>query len=393
MKSLAILGSTGSIGRQTLEVVAANPDRFRVVGLAAGRNASALAEQAAVFVPARLCLGDPLAPAQGLAGPILRGEEGLVALASDPQVDLVVVATSGAAGFAPTLAAIRAGKEVALANKEVLVMAGELIMAEARRYQVTLRAIDSEHSAIWQCLQGEATGAVERLILTASGGPFRNHSREEMAQVTPDQALRHPTWNMGPKITIDSATLFNKGLEVIEAHWLFGLPYERIQVVVHPQSIIHSMVEFQDGSIKAQLGRPDMRLPIQYALGYPERLPHRYTEVNWATVGPLSFEPADETRFPCLRLAREAGQAGQTYPAVLAAADEVAVDLFLQGHIAFLDIPALIEGALEAHRPVLSHAPSRVKGADSGPTGDLRLDTIRAADAWAREWVRGNYSC
>jgi len=372
MKRLAILGSTGSIGRQTLEVVAANPERLRVYGLAAHRGVEVLRTQAETFRPAAVCLGDPAVSAEGFSVPILRGEAGLVALATDPAVDLVVVATSGAAGFAPTLAALRAGKQVALANKEVLVMAGELVMAAARAHDVVLRPIDSEHSALWQCLQGEELGAVERVILTASGGPFRDWSVEQMAAVTPAEALRHPTWQMGPKITVDSATLFNKGLEVIEAHWLFGLPYEQIAVVVHPQSIIHSMVEFHDGSVKAQLGRPDMRLPIQVALGYPDRLPARYTTLDWTQAGPLTFAPADEARFPCLRLAREAGAAGGTFPAVLAAADEVAVGLFLEEKIAFLDIPRLISGALEVHRPV----------------GALTLETIRAADEWAREWVK-----
>jgi 1-deoxy-D-xylulose-5-phosphate reductoisomerase len=373
MKRLAILGSTGSIGRQTLEVVAANPKHLAVHGLAAHRGVETLRAQAEAFQPTVVCLGDPEVPAEGFSVPILRGAAGLVALATDPGVDLVVVATSGAAGFAPTLAALRAGKEVALANKEVLVMAGELVMAAAQEHGVVLRPIDSEHSALWQCLQGEELGAVERVILTASGGPFRDWTVAQMAAVTPAEALRHPTWQMGPKITVDSATLFNKGLEVIEAHWLFGLPYEQIAVVVHPQSIIHSMVEFHDGSVKAQLGRPDMRLPIQVALGYPERLPARYTSLDWAQAGPLTFAPADAERFPCLRLAREAGAAGGTFPAVLAAADEVAVGLFLGGKITFPDIPRLISGALEAHRP----------------TGELTLEAIREADAWTREWVRG----
>lgn len=372
MKRLAILGSTGSIGRQTLEVVAANRDHFRVYGLAA-LNAEGLAEQVAAFQPALVCLGDPEAPAEGLTVPVVRGEEGLVALVQSPAVDMVVVATSGAAGLAPTLAAIRAGKEIALANKEVLVMAGEIVSAEARAHGVMLRPIDSEHSAIWQCLQGEDLRAVERLILTASGGPFRTWTKEQLAGVKPEDALRHPTWKMGPKITVDSATLLNKGLEVIEAHWLFGLPYERIEVLVHPQSVIHSMVEFRDGSIKAQLGFPDMRLPIQYALGYPERLPARYTALDWAAVGPLTFEAVDMERFPCLRLVWEAGKAGRTYPTVLSAADELAVDLFLRGRIGFSDIPRLIEGALLAHRPA----------------EELDLAAVRAADTWAREWVAG----
>lgn len=372
MKRLAILGSTGSIGRQTLEVVAANRGRFAVHGLAARGDAALLRQQAAEFGAACVVQGDPAAAMTGFPVPVLWGEEGLVALAAAPEVDQVVVATSGAAGFAPTLAAIRAGKEVALANKEALVMAGELVTAEARAHGVILRPIDSEHSALWQCLQGEDLGAVERVILTASGGPFRDWTVERMASVTPAEALHHPTWKMGPKITIDSATLFNKGLEVIEAHWLFGLPYERIAVVVHPQSFIHSMVEFRDGSVKAQMGRPDMRLPIQVALGYPERLPARYTSVDWAAADPLTFGPADEERFPCLRLAREAGAAGGTYPAVLAAADEVAVALFLEGRIGFLDIPRLIAGALAAHRPA----------------GELTLELIQAVDCWTREWVQ-----
>jgi len=371
VKRLAILGSTGSIGRQTLEVVAANPGRFSAYALAAGSDVEALRRQVEAFRPALAALGSPDIEVRDFPIPLLRGEEGLVALATAPEVELVVVATSGAAGLAPTLAAIRSGKEIALANKEVLVMAGEIVAAEAQAHRVTLRPVDSEHSAIWQCLLGEAPRTVERLILTASGGPFRTWPRERLARVTPEEALAHPIWKMGPKITIDSATLFNKGLEVIEAHHLFGVPYERIEVVVHPQSLIHSMVEFCDGSVKAQLGFPDMRLPIQYALGYPERLPHRYTTVKWAEAGRLDFEPVDEERFPCLRLAREAGRAGKTYPAVLAAADEVAVRLFLEGRIGFLDIPRLIAEALEAHRPA----------------GPVDLASIRAADAWARSWV------
>jgi len=377
LKRIAILGSTGSIGRQTLEVIAANPERFAVRALAAGRDAAALLEQVRRFRPALACLADPHAPAGDFPIPLLRGEEGLQALASDPLADLVVVATPGAAGLVPTLAAIRAGKQVALANKEVLVMAGEIVTAEAARHGVTLRPIDSEHSAIWQCLQGEAHQALERIILTASGGPFRTWPREALARVTPEEALRHPTWRMGPKVTVDSATLLNKGMEIIEAHWLFGLPYPRIEVVVHPQSIVHSLVEFHDGSVKAQLGFPDMRLPIQYALGYPERLPTRYTALDWKTVGPLTFEPVDTERFPCLRLAREAGEKGATYPAVLAAADEVAVELFLQGRIGFLDIPRCIEEALAAYAPM---------------PAPLDLEAIQAADAWARAFVRAQAS-
>ncbi|MGC8873919.1 MAG: 1-deoxy-D-xylulose-5-phosphate reductoisomerase [Chloroflexia bacterium] len=373
LKRIAILGSTGSIGRQTLEVVEANPSRFVVYALAAGRDAAGLLDQVLRLRPTLACLANPDVPAGGLPVPLLRGQEGLIALATHPEVDLVVVATPGAAGLEPTLAAIRAGKEVALANKEVLVMAGEIVTAEAARHGVTLRPIDSEHSAIWQCLQGEERRAVARIILTASGGPFRAWPKEALARVTPQEALRHPTWRMGPKVTVDSATLFNKGMEIIEAHWLFGLPYGRIEVVVHPQSVIHSLVEFCDGSVKAQLGFPDMRLPIQYALGYPERLPTRYTALDWKTAGPLTFEAVDTERFPCLQLAREAGEQGGTYPAVLAAADEVAVELFLQGRIAFPDIPRWIEEALAAHEP----APS-----------PLDLEAVRGADSWARAFVR-----
>ncbi len=369
LKRLAILGSTGSIGRQTLEVVRRCPDRFRIVGLAASRNIATLAKQIDEFQPQLVSAQ----PADGQNAPLLgAGQElsTLEGLASHPEVDLVVVATSGGVGLLPTLAAIRAGKEVALANKEVLVMAGEIVAFEAKRRGVGLRPIDSEHSAIWQCLRGEPEGGVARLVLTASGGPFRNLSPAELAAVTVEEALRHPTWQMGEKVTIDSATLMNKGMEVIEARWLFQVPSERIDVIIHPQSVVHSMVEFVDGSIKAQLGYPDMKLPIQYALCYPERLPTpQFPHWDWDSVSSLTFEPLDGDTFPCLRLAVDVGRRGGTYPAVLCAADEVAVALFLQRRIGFTDIARLVEKILEQHRN------------EENPS----LEDIQAADAWARE--------
>jgi 1-deoxy-D-xylulose-5-phosphate reductoisomerase len=289
-------------------------------------------------------------------------------------VDTVVIAISGKAGLAPTLAAVKAGKNVALANKESLVAAGEIITREAKASGARIVPIDSEHSAIWQCLQGEkpARGGLVRIILTASGGPFRHYTPAQLSRVTPAQALKHPSWQMGKKVTIDSATLMNKGLEVIEAHWLFGLPIDRIMVIIHPQSIIHSMVEFVDGAVKAQLSYPDMRLPIQYALSYPERLPNpALPRLDWSQIKELTFEPPDFDNFPCLRSAIEAGKQGGTYPAVLCAADEVAVELFLAQRIKFTDIARLVELALNEHKSI-TH-PS--------------LEEILAADAWAREKV------
>ena len=365
MKRLAILGSTGSIGRQTLEVVRAFPHRFEVVALASGRNLTLLKGQVREFKPK---LVSTEVGAEGERIPKARHVH-IEEIATHPDVDLVVVATAGKAGLAPTLAAIRAGKMVALANKEVLVMAGEIVTAEARKYGVEILPIDSEHSAIWQCLRGEDKKEIARLILTASGGPFRLKSAVQLAAVTPEDALRHPTWQMGTKVTIDSATLMNKGMEIIEAHWLFGVPYPRIEVVIHPQSIIHSMVEFADGSTKAQLSLPDMRLPIQYALTYPERWEGPFRpSVDFSVMGSLNFEAVDLQRFPCLRIAREAAEKGGTYPAVLSAADEVAVDLFLRKKINFPDIPKLVERTLERHNVV------------NNPS----LEDIIAADAWAR---------
>jgi len=369
MKKLAVLGSTGSIGRQTLEIVRAFPERFEVVALACGKNVSLLEKQIAEFRP-RFVGADSAEDSEKIAG---AKRLSLEELASHPDVDLVVLATAGRAGLGPALAAITAGKTVALANKEVLVMAGEIVTAEARRHKVEIMPIDSEHSAIWQCLRGEESTTVARLILTASGGPFRLYSSEQLAAVTPEEALNHPTWQMGAKVTIDSATLMNKGLEVIEAHWLFGIPFAQVEVVLHPQSIIHSVVEFVDGSAKAQLSLPDMRLPIQYALTYPERWegPFR-VGVDYGKLGLLDFGAVDVNRFPCLKLAVEAGEKGGTYTAVLSAADEVAVELFLTGKISFTDIATLIKRTLDRHEGV--EHPS--------------LEQVLEADGWARETAR-----
>ncbi|MDQ3701798.1 MAG: 1-deoxy-D-xylulose-5-phosphate reductoisomerase [Chloroflexota bacterium] len=358
---VAVLGSTGSIGRQALEVVREQPERFEVVALAAGQSARLLAEQAAEFRPQVVGLtGRALSAADMTdalrAGPwdFLRGEPELTTLATLPAADVVLVATSGRVAMPATLAAARAGKDIALANKESLVIAGELVTAAAQASGARLFPVDSEHSALWQCLTGEPRGAVRRMILTASGGPFRAATLEEMAKVDVAQALVHPTWRMGPKITVDCATLMNKGLEVIEAHWLFDLPLDHLEVVVHPESIVHSLVEFVDGSLKAQLGWPDMKLPIQLALARGERLPRPDPErrpFDLASLGQLHFAAPDTARFPCLRLALEAGQKGGTAPTVLCAADEVAVEHFLRGTIAFLDIAAVVDRTLEAHPP------------------------------------------
>ena len=342
--NLALLGSTGSIGQQALEVVASFPERFRVLALAAGRNRDLLARQVARWQPEMVSFEGP-----NLPGAFRRAS--LEEMATHPAVDLVIVATSGKAGLSPTLAALRAGKRVALANKEVLVVAGEIVMGEARPGQ--LLPIDSEHSAIWQCLAGEEREKIARLVLTASGGPFLRLPLEELGRITPEEALAHPTWRMGKKVSIDAATLMNKGFEAIEAHWLFGIPYEKLKVLVHPQSLVHSLVEFVDGSVKAQIGPADMRLPIQYALAYPQRLEnHHLPRLDWKRFSSLTFEPPDFERFPCLKLALEAGREGGTLPAVLSAADEVAVELFLSRRISFAAIPRLAEKAMEGHRHI-----------------------------------------
>lgn len=362
MKRIAVLGSTGSIGRQTLDVVRWHPDQFQVVALAAGSPSEAFAEQVREFQPARACLTstDGTAP--------------LLEMATDRSVDLLVVATSGTVGFRPTIAALEAGKPVALANKETLIMAGHLVTAAAATSGAALLPIDSEHSAIWQCLQGEEPyrERVQRLLLTASGGAFRDRAVADLANVTPAEALRHPTWTMGPKITIDSATLMNKGLEVIEAHWLFGLPFDCIDVLIHHQSVIHSLVEFIDGSVKAQLGVPDMRLPIQYALAHPARLSAPAERLDLAAVARLTFSDVDHDKYPCLELAYSAGRNGGTYPTVLNAANEVAVARFLDGRLPFLSIGQLIAAALEAHHG----------------TPEPSLEQVEVADAWARAFAR-----
>jgi 1-deoxy-D-xylulose-5-phosphate reductoisomerase len=378
VKFVSVLGATGSVGRRTLELVAQFPEQFRVAGLAArGSNLPTLVEQVRVHRPRAVALLDAAAIdqlARELPAPrpeLLAGPEGLVTLAASVEADVVLSALVGGAGLLPTLAAIRAGRTVALANKEPLVMAGALMTAAARERGTRLLPVDSEHSAIFQCLAGRPAAEVKRLILTASGGPFARFSREALDTVTVDQALQHPTWRMGAKITIDSATLMNKGLEVIEARWLFDVGLERVDVVVHPQSIIHSMVEFIDGSVLAQLGMPDMGIPILYGLSHPDRLPCPAPLLDFVKIGALTFEAPDVDRFPCLRLAREAGVVGGAAPLVLNAANEVAVAAFLDGRCRFMDIPRLIAGALEAH---------------AGARAD-DLEACLAADADVRRWT------
>lgn len=351
-KKLTILGSTGSIGRNTLDVVSRFPERFEVVALAAGENIELLAKQAQKFRPHLVsckneALARKLAPLLPEGVQLKYGKEGAIACATHPEAELVVSALVGAVGLLPTYEAIRAGKDIALANKETLVMAGPLVTEEAKRRGIKLLPVDSEHSAIFQALQAGKKEEVFRLILTASGGPFRTRPKEEFATITREEALRHPNWQMGAKITIDSATLMNKGLEVIEAHFLFGLSPERIIVKIHPQSIVHSLVEFQDGSVIAHLGIPDMRIPIAYALSYPERLPLDLPRLDLVAVSPLTFEEPDLERFPCLKLAYEALRLGGTAPAILNAANEVAVEAFLEGKIRFDLIPFLIEKTLQ----------------------------------------------
>ena len=362
--NLVVLGSTGSIGRQTLDVVRALPGRFKIIGLAAGENTALLKEQIKEFKPQYFFHTGQNDQTEYINQRYINMEE----MAALPELDTVVVATPGGAGLKPTLAAVRAGKNVALSNKESLVSAGSIIMPEAAKYKAAILPVDSEHSAIWQCFEGEDKKCA-KIVLTASGGPFRGYTKKQLEEVTPEQALRHPSWTMGKKVTIDSATLFNKGMEVIEAHWLFGIPYENISVLVHPQSIIHSMVEFPDGSTKAQLGIPDMRLPIQYALTYPERMKNpEIPRIDWTKIEKLDFEQPDLEAFPCLKLAIDAGKEGGTAPAVLCAADEVAVSLFLSHRIKFNQIAEMIAKTLEKHRNIVQ------------PT----LEDIYAADTWAR---------
>ncbi len=376
MKKIAILGSTGSIGVNTLDVVSKHPGELEVVALAAGKNLDVLKGQIERFRPGIVSVIDGehagrLKAMIGSASPtvILWGDEGVRSVATAPGADLVLSAIVGAAGLVPTLAAIEAGKDVALANKETLVTAGSLVVEKARSKGVRILPVDSEHSAVFQCIEGNSPASVGRVILTASGGPFLRTAREELERVRSSDALNHPNWKMGRKITIDSATMMNKGLEVIEAHWLFGVDYGRIEVVIHPQSIIHSLVEFVDGSVMAQMGLPDMRGPISYALFFPERTPGGFPAFELSKVGKLEFLPPDVDRFPCLRLGYEAGRAGGTMPAAMNAANEVAVNSFLEEKIPFPAIARVIEAVMVRHAPV-----------------DISsLEVVLSADSWARK--------
>jgi len=369
---LAILGSTGSVGAQTLDVVAHSPERFTVVALAAKHASDALRDQIARFKPDLVSIDDPTDRATLGQSLVEVGAAGLIAAATHPDVDLVVVATAGHAAIWPTIKAIEAGKIIALANKETIVCAGELIIPLARRLGVQIRPVDSEHSAIWQSLGGRPSSEIAKLIITASGGPFRGLSAAQLAGVTANQAMAHPTWTMGGKITIDSATLMNKGLEVIEARWLFDVDFERIDTVVHPESIVHSLVEFIDGSQIAQLSWPDMRLPIQYALTYPDHAASPCRSLSLVEAGGLHFFEPDHANFPALNLARAAGQAGGTAPTVLSAADEIAVEAFVEGRIGFPAICALVSATLDAHT---------IAQVDS-------VEAIQRADSWARRTAR-----
>ena len=378
MKGLSILGSTGSVGTNVLRVVDAFPGRFEVVGLAAGRNVEALAAQIARHRPKVVSVAtaeakDALARRVDVSGLELGvGQPGMVAVATHSEARIVVAAAVGALGLVPTYRALEAGKDVALANKETLVMAGELMLAQSRSRGGRLLPIDSEHCALHQCLSGRRPEDVARLVLTASGGPFRTRPRESFAGITPEEALRHPTWSMGRKITIDSATLMNKGLEVIEARWLFGVEAPQVTVLIHPQSVIHSMVEFHDGTLLAQLGVTDMRLPIQYALSHPEVWPAAIPRLDLSQALRLDFEPPDRERFPCLGLAYRALEHGGSMPAVLNAANEEAVAAFLEHRVPFTAIPETIEEVMQDHHP----APL------------ARLEGVLEADTWARERAR-----
>jgi 1-deoxy-D-xylulose-5-phosphate reductoisomerase len=374
MKNVVLLGSTGSIGTSTIKVADDLPDQIRLLGLAAGNNVELLLEQTRKHKPEAISICDPakakeLQDALGTSSQVFSGNEGLIKLATLPDADIVLIAIVGTAGLKPALAAIRAGKDIAVASKEILVMAGEIVMNEARKYGVLVLAVDSEHSAIFQCLDGKPSNSVRKLWLTASGGPFRKTPKEEFTSITVEQALKHPSWVMGRKITIDSATLFNKALEMIEARWLFDIEIDRVDVVVHPQSVVHSMVEFVDGSMLAQLSTPDMCLPIQYALTYPERAASERVQTSLAKLGSLTFEEPDIDRFPSLQLARKAGEIGGTLPAVLNAANEVAVEAFVNRKINFPQITDTVRRTMESHK-VIPH-----------PT----LEQILEADTWARK--------
>jgi 1-deoxy-D-xylulose-5-phosphate reductoisomerase len=378
MRSVAVLGSTGSIGTQALEVFDEHPGQFKVTGLAAGRRMGLLAEQVKRYRPEWVVVSgrDEAQELERLLGPetpgsVGWGPEALAQAAAEP-ADVVLIAVVGERGLAPTLAALEAGRTVALANKESLVAGGALVRAAAARGGGRLVPVDSEHSAVFQCLNGEAPEEVRRVILTASGGPFRGKRPEDLAGVTPEQALAHPTWRMGARVTIDSATMMNKGLEVIEAHWLFGREFDFVKVVIHPESIVHSLVEMVDGSVLAQLGWPDMRLPIQYALFYPDRRRGGRRPLDLTEAGALTFLPVEWEDYPCLRLAIQAGAAGGSWPAVLNAADEVAVEAFLAGRLAFPGIAAVVETVLDGW------------SGEPAPT----LEAVAAADRWARQRAR-----
>jgi 1-deoxy-D-xylulose-5-phosphate reductoisomerase len=373
MKNVVLLGSTGSIGTSTVKVAEDLPDQIRLLALAAGNNIGLLLDQTRKHAPQAISICDPvkakeLRDALGTSTEVFSGNEGLIKLATLPAADIVLIAIVGTAGLQPALAAIRAGKDIAVASKEILVMAGEIVMSEARKYGVRVLAVDSEHSAIFQCLDDKPSHSVRKLWLTASGGPFRKTPKADFAAITVEQALKHPSWVMGRKITIDSATLFNKALEMIEARWLFDIEMARVAVVVHPQSVVHSMVEFVDGCMLAQLSTPDMCLPIQYALTYPERATSDRVQTNLAKLGSLTFEEPDVERFPALDLARRAGEIGGTLPAVLNAANEVAVEAFVNRKLNFPQITETVRRTMDAHK-VVAH-----------PT----LEQILDADAWAR---------
>ena len=376
MKNISLLGSTGSIGRQTLEVVAANPDKLKIRALVAHKSDNLMEEQIKQFAPDIAVLTDKAA-AKRLADryhgktQILAGEEGLLAAATYDGADTVLASMVGYAGLRPTMAAIKCGKNIALANKETLVAAGSLVMAAVREHGVDLTPVDSEHSAIFQSLRGGAEREVKRLIITASGGPFRGKKRSELENVTLAQCLNHPNWSMGKKVTLDSSTLANKGLEVMEAHWLFDMPYEKIDVVVHPQSIVHSLVEFCDGSVIAQLGEPDMRLPIQFALSWPDRFAYSFEQLDLVKAASLTFEAPDTEAFPSLKIAIECGKAGGTLPCAFNAANEEAVNAFLDGKIHYLDIPYITENVTQAHNNILVP----------------QIEDIEATDAWARVYA------
>jgi 1-deoxy-D-xylulose-5-phosphate reductoisomerase len=373
MKNVVLLGSTGSIGTSTVKVAEDLPDQVRLIGLAAGGNVGLLAEQTHVHHPSAISIADEtLLPELSKCIPdtveIYSGDEGLIHLATLPEADIVLIAIVGIAGLKPALAAIRAGKDIAVASKEILVMAGEIVMREARENGVKVLAVDSEHSAIFQCLDGKPVESIRSIWLTASGGPFRETPPEEFAEITVDQALKHPSWVMGRKITIDSATMFNKGLEMIEARWLFGVEMDCVKVVVHPQSVVHSLVEYVDGSMIAQMSTPDMCLPIQYALTHPERMANQRVQTNLASIGTLQFEEPDSERFPALDLARRAGEVCGTLPAVFNAANEVAVDAFCEGKLSFLGITKLVSDVMDQHQ-VITHPD---------------LTQILESDQWAR---------